>query len=107
MLVTNMNSARGNAVPNQFVIENVAIEIDGILIQGTVFQSYKTVIALYTVDNVLYLDEKYWDYSKTTMRYLNAFLQEHTFHKSAAKQIVEDNRCILADLNAKNTYAGK
>ena len=53
MKVENMRSAKGNIVPNQFIITDGDVEY---------FQSYKTIIA------------KYVDDSRTTSKYRNQFL---------------------------------
>lgn len=43
------------------------------------FQSYKELIALYDVSsNTLYISWRYWDYSKTTLKHLKAFVNEQT-----------------------------
>ena len=73
MFVSNMISAHGNDVPNQFVIIN-----DN---HDAYFQSYVSIIArriatvasgdkLYHVE----LDVNKWNYSRTTSRYLALFL---------------------------------
>lgn len=67
MKVTNMYSDKGNPVPNQMIIETN---------NGTYFQSYKSLIALRRNGKV-YLDSRYWDYSKTTGKYRNQFLGEN------------------------------
>lgn len=67
MNVTNMKSARGNTVPNQFIIRTS---------EGDYFQSYKSIIALRKNDGSIVLDNYYWDYSVTTGRYRNEFLNE-------------------------------
>ena len=54
----------GRPVVNQYCIETP---------KGLVFQSYNTVIAIKTKDTVL-LDGRYWDYSRITSKYRNAFL---------------------------------
>ena len=68
MYVSNMISNAGNTVPNQFVIT------DGDL---STFQSYDSTIA--TIDEgpqsrAVTLDPEFYDYSKTTMKYLARFL---------------------------------
>lgn len=70
MHVENMVSPKGNKVPNQFLIDA----------NDTVyFQSYNTVIcAFYRPSKTLYLNEQYWDYSKTTLKYLKIFINENT-----------------------------
>lgn len=64
--VENMESTRGNPVPNQFIIY-----CDGL----TMFQSYRSIICMAYAGHV-YLDENYWDYSITTGKYRNIFLGE-------------------------------
>ena len=66
MNVENMQSGRGNDVPNQFIIT------DG---DKTVFQSYQSVIAIKECGKIT-LDENKWDYSVTTGKYRNQFLGE-------------------------------
>lgn len=62
--VRNMQSSRGNDVPNQFIID------DG---KKEVFQSYRSIIAM-KKDGKIYIDATYWDYSRTTLKYLHIFL---------------------------------
>jgi hypothetical protein len=64
MQVKNMRSAKGNTIPNQFIITDGDVEY---------FQSYETIIAKY-VDGQVYLDATHWDYSRTTSKYRNQFL---------------------------------
>ena len=66
MKVENMKSARGNKVPNQFIITDNGDEY---------FQSYRSIIAKRS-EGKIYLDDYYWDYSKTTGKYRNEFLGE-------------------------------
>lgn len=67
MLVTNIRSAKGNAIANQFTIEHNNV---------LYFQSYRSIIAKIENGKVT-LDERYWDYSRTTGKYRNIFLNEH------------------------------
>jgi len=64
MIVRNLRSSKGNKVPNQFVIatENKIF-----------FQSYNFIIAM-VQGGVIYLDPVYYNYSKTTSKYLYMFL---------------------------------
>lgn len=62
--VKNMTGSKGNAVPNQFIIEA------GKFIY---FQSYRTIIARIGNGKTV-LDKEKWDCSRTTMKYLNHFL---------------------------------
>lgn len=64
--ISNMTNARGNLVPNQFLI-SVGNDI--------YFQSYQTIIAKKS-KGVVTLDKNSWDYSKTTGKYRNYFLNE-------------------------------
>ena len=67
MKVNNITSNRGNKIPNQFIItDNNGTEY---------FQSYKSIIVKRTLNNT-YLDEYYWEYSVTTGKYRNIFLNE-------------------------------
>ena len=72
--VENMQNRMGRPVVNQFIIK----QIDG-EIERTIFQSYKSIVAM-KVDNgdtyQIYLDNDTWDYSSTTGRYRNVFLGE-------------------------------
>lgn len=64
--ISNMTNARGNLVPNQFII-TVGNDI--------YFQSYQTIIARKSKGKIT-LDKNSWDYSKTTGKYRNYFLNE-------------------------------
>lgn len=66
MKVSNFISNKGNAIKNQFIIEN------GMLLA---FQSYETLICVYnSYTDTLYLDEN--KYSSTTSKYTNSFIEE-------------------------------
>jgi len=86
MQVSNMTSNNGNKVANQFIITDGATDY---------FQSYDSMIVKRT-DSQVYLDEHYWDYSVTTSRYRNMFLNENT--KEIQKKI-KDGTYILTNLN--------
>ena len=86
MKIKNLTSPRGNEVPNQF-----EINYNGALI----YQSYKAIIAKIE-RGVTYLDEHYWNYSKTTSKYRNIFLGENT--KDTLKKI-KSGEYILTDLS--------
>ena len=79
------NPKSGRAVPNQFTVVH-----DG----SVYFQSYKTVIAKVT-EGVVLLDHD-WDYSRTTSKYLNAFLM--TNRKEIEKKI-KDGTYKVTSLN--------
>lgn len=86
--VQNMTSARGNDMPNQFIIETD---------EGTFFQSYDSVIAVKRFGCMpLELDERYWDYSVTTGKYRNQFLGEN---KAETQAKIDSGVYILTNLN--------
>jgi len=63
--VKNMVSKASNKeVPNQFVINHDGVEW---------FQSYDKIISKWEGQET-YLDEEYWDYSRTTAKYRNQWL---------------------------------
>jgi hypothetical protein len=90
MKVKNMESKNGNFVPNQFII------IDN---NATYFQSYNSIIAkIEMIEGIkkTFLDEYYYNYSRTTSKYRNMFLGEDT------KQIeskIKAKEYILTNLN--------
>ena len=89
MKVENMTSPQGNKVANQFII----IDNDN----NEYFQSYRSIIAKRDGDSYqIYLDEYYWDYSRTTGKYRNEFLNE-TIAETRAK--IKSGEYILTDLN--------
>ncbi len=85
--VENMTSSSGNSVPNQFIVR--------INSKGTFFQSYKSIIACKTPKGIV-LDKTYWDYSVTTGKYRNLFLNE-TKKETEAK--IKSGEYKLKDLN--------
>ena len=92
MKVYQMKSTRtGKSVANQFIISGD---------DGTeTFQSYRSVIAIRKVINgerVTILDSDKWNYSKTTSKYRNEFLNETT---RETKERIASGFYLLADLN--------
>tara|TARA_R110000868_G_scaffold291682_1_gene552171 strand:+ start:315 stop:584 length:270 start_codon:yes stop_codon:yes gene_type:complete len=88
MKTENMTSTNGNKVANQFKI----YDSDG----SKYFQSYNSVIAKIDPANNITLDQKYWNYSNTTGKYRNIFLEE-TIKDTRAK--IKNGTYILTDLN--------
>ena len=88
MKVKNMTSNSGREVPNQFEIWDDA--------GNRFFQSYKSIIVKINKRDEISLDEKYWDYSRTTSKYRNDFLNMTT---KEIKQQIEDGRIRLENLN--------
>lgn len=102
--VENMTSRNGNKIANQFVITSYD---DNHSVSKEVFQSYSTTIAIHNCKDGKYphsvtLDRKMWDYSKTTMKYLNQFLSGimgQPMPKKEIEKMIKDNLIHLADLN--------
>ena len=67
MKVYNMESPNGNKVANQFEIYTD---------EGKYFRSYKSIIAFKDNKGQVFLDDYYWNYSRTTSKYRNMFLNE-------------------------------
>ena len=87
MKVENLTSRNGNKIANQFIYR------DG---EKTVFQSYSSVIVIRYSDGRTELDADKWDYSKTTGKYRNQFLNE-TRKETQAK--IDQGIYILKNLN--------
>ena len=88
MRVTNMTSNKGNKIANQFIIDDN---------NESFFQSYKSMIAKIDKFGKVFLDSYYWNYSRTTSKYRNMFLNMTT--KEIEKGI-KDNEIELVNLNA-------
>ena len=75
--ITSMVSSTGNPVPNQFIIYTA---------NGRMFRSYDSNIAFCPNDEpgMVYLGAD-WDYSRTTMKYLNGFLNGQSTADTRAK----------------------
>ncbi len=90
MLISNMQSSKGNAVPNQFILFTP---------DATYFQSYKSIIVKTTFEDgekVTILDETYWDYSATTRKYRNQFLGKTS---AEIKRKIKSGEYRLENLN--------
>ena len=86
MKVQNMTSNNGNKIANQFVIYTD---------NGSIFQSYNSTIV--KIDSgKTYLDKNTCDYSKTTGKYRNIFLNES---KKDTEEKIKSGEYILTDLN--------
>jgi len=97
MKVTNMTNNKGNKIANQFIVYD-----DN---NNKYFQSYNSTIVkisnfIKNSDGLplssISLDEKYWNYSTTTSKYRNIFLEETT--KETQKKI-DQGIYILTNLN--------
>lgn len=87
MQVTNMTSNKGNFIPNQFIID----DDNG----NRFFQSYNSIIVKIS-NGQIFLDESFWDYSKTTGKYRNLFLWET---KKETESKIKSGEYILTNLN--------
>lgn len=97
MKVENMTSAKGNDVPNQFIITDTPVNINGeILLDCDVFQSYNTVIAVKDLTGRVFLDADKWDYSVTTGKYRNQFLNETI---AETRALIKSGEYKLVNLN--------
>jgi hypothetical protein len=77
----------GAPVANQFEIETP---------KGLYFQSYKSIIAFKDNNGKIKLDQYYWDYSRTTSRYLNRFLN---MTSKEVKLLIKEGIIKLTNLN--------
>ena len=89
MKVENIKSNNGNKIANQFVITDDHKNI--------YFQSYNSMIVKKdTLYNQIFLDQKYWNYSNTTGKYRNIFLNET---KKETEKKIKDGTYVLTNLN--------
>lgn len=87
MKVSNIQSSNGNTIANQFEI----IADNG----DSFFQSYDSIIVKIS-NGIVYLDETYWNYSKTTSKYRNQFLNETT---KETQNKIDNKEYVLTNLN--------
>lgn len=87
MKVSNMQSNNGNNIANQFEI----IADNG----DRLFQSYSSIIVKIS-NGKTYLDENDWNYSNTTRKYRNQYLNETT---KETQSKIDSGEYILIDLN--------
>ena len=78
--VKNMiSNTTGRAIPNQFIITEYGQGSLGNFLHRETFQSYNSIIVIVTTwadETRIELDVDKWNYSKTTGRYRNQFLDE-------------------------------
>ena len=81
---------------NQFIIRRLIDENNN---QQEWLQSYESIIARKNIINgneEIRLDQKYWNYSKTTSKYRNKFLGEKTKETQAK---IDSGEYLLTNLN--------
>ena len=92
MKVSNMTSNKGNKIANQFIVYDDY--------ENVYFQSYNSIIVKIGSKtmgtNKVYLDKIFWDYSITTGKYRNIFLNEN---KKETQKKIDQGIYELADLN--------
>lgn len=77
-MVRNLTSiVSGREVVNQFVITTK---------KGTFFQSYSSIVAKVDNKGQVWLSS-YWNYSKTTLKYLYQFLREQGYSDLSSKKV--------------------
>ena len=87
-IVENFKSSKsGLPIANQF---RIALQ-NGII----VFQSYNSIIAV-KANGETYLDQNRWNYSRTTGKYRNIFLNEYT---KETRNKIDNGTYAMADLN--------
>ena len=84
------SNSSGRPVANQFEL------FDGL--GNRFFQSYRSMIAKISNSGKVFLDKNYWDYSTTTGKYRNRFLNENIAQTRAK---IKSGEYILVDLNAE------
>jgi len=88
MRIEQMTGRTGQAVANQFIIREAGREV---------FQSYSSIIAVRsTISGKILLDRDKWDYSVTTGKYRNQFLNET---KKETEKKIKSGEYTLINLN--------
>ena len=103
MRVTQLINSKGNPAANQFVISDVPAgkfkdQQSKIAIPhhtGTMFQSYNSNICFVDDSDMVFLDEKYWNYSRTTSRHRGIFLNEST---KETESKIQSGKYVLCNL---------
>jgi hypothetical protein len=85
--VKPMYGNSNRSVPNQYQI---------ITPKGIYFQSYNSIIAYKPYYGKTELDEYYWDYSRTTGKYRNMFLNEYI---DETREKIKSGKYKLTNLN--------
>ena len=85
--VYNMISNSGNTIANQFEIYTD---------KGKYFQSYRSIIVFVDNKGQVFLDDYYWNYSRTTSKYRNIFLNDDT---NSIKEKIKSGEYKFKELN--------
>lgn len=97
MKVTNITNNKGNKVANQFIVyddnnNKYFQSYDSIIVKISNFIKNEKGLPLSSIT----LDEKYWNYSVTTSKYRNIFLEETT---KETQRKIDKGIYHLANLN--------
>ena len=98
MRVTQLINSKGNPAANQFVISGIPADKfrDGIPHHaGTMFKSYNSNICFVDDSGMVFLDEKYWNYSRTTSKHRSTFLGEST---KETESKIQSGKYVLCNL---------
>ena len=92
--VENMTSRSGNIVPNQVILSDMT---------GKTFVSYGSKIVYKSKDRAddglpleIVMDDRYWDYSRTTGKYRNEFMNMGV---QQVRDHIKTGRIKIGDLN--------
>lgn len=66
---------------------------------GLYLQSYDTVVAYKDNGGNIYLDNRYWDHSKTTVKHVNMFLYSMMGERMDIRKAIKQGKIKLTDLN--------
>lgn len=102
--VENLINANNNRTTNQFIITITLKQNKGELL---IFQSYDSVIAtillIYGKPPIIHIDELYYNYSTTTIKYRNRFFDHYGFFQcNTTKKLtkaIQNKEVILTNLN--------
>ena len=93
--VKNMTSSTGSPIVNQFIIIDDGNKQEYLQSYDVIIAKKQTIVYSYEQCKIT-LDVNYWNYSKTTSKYRNIFLNETT---KETKKKIKSGEYILADLN--------
>lgn len=96
MEIAQIKVSQFGEVKNQFKIRVKTESASQCGFDTVFFQSYDSIIVKQDFKGQIWLDENYWDYSRTTGKYRNLFLGEN---KKETLKKIKDGTYKLANLN--------
>ena len=87
-----LSPSSGRAVANQFIIKSGKVKA---------FKSYDSLIIVIDENGKVYLDEYYWNWSQTTGKYRNQFLNEK---RRDTEKKIKSGEYKLVNLNRHKNY---